>query len=769
MGSDDIVDGSVPTRREMGRNAAGLPTRRESPSATDVGAPTRREGDHATGRPTGAFSIVNLPPELSADYRVVRDLDSGSEANVVLAVDRNDVQVVIKLYRAGLEFDGDASALLEAASGEHVVRIVKMGRREHNGARFEVLEWCQHESLRHVLRSGVELDLVEVVRELTDAIEHIHGLRMRDKPDVRLIHRDIKPENVFVRTLEPDLDLVLGDFGLARAINASRHFTKLNEGSQAYAPTSGEAVSQGRDWWALGMLIAEIAAGRHPFQVGDMWLEPEVIADRLAAGPVDLSGVSDARVVVLCRGLLLRNSADRWGAAEVRRWLAGEEVPVAADAAVARPKRTVVFRGEAHDHPRDLALAMQQDWKAAQELAIQGADGGAFAEQLRLLLSAHGIADADKLTGTGRNAPARLALLLREMASDLPPIYRGRDVRPEAIAHRLQQRASMKGEVEFIEDGKLGLLTAGVLEIWRDLEGMDEAAAAHASLIAARKLVDTRRGSVKGLEQPELRAQLYQIALRPGAVDVDARLAALDRTAVHGVGWWEELARSSDRLDRALAHVTYRDAVAETNMREESERSEVRRRELEREAAAEARQQELFAARRGVTVTSWRRWWFPMAFLGGLATWLGVGTIVCSYAGREPYAMLDWPFGAGWVGAITWRIPIGQLDDDRSVLSWLPPENGLVTQLVVGIALCAVAFVLFVLALVARRGWWIGPTGELRVTPSFLRGLATVATVAYAAYQPVWAMAGMIGLAVVIGAIIGLVIAVMIGIAIAAT
>jgi serine/threonine protein kinase len=64
------------------------------------------------------------------------------------------------------------------------------------------------------------------VGELSTALSFAHGLG--------LVHRDLKPENVLVRTVAP-LDLVLGDFGLARAVDASVRWTRA-WGTPTYSP-----------------------------------------------------------------------------------------------------------------------------------------------------------------------------------------------------------------------------------------------------------------------------------------------------------------------------------------------------------------------------------------------------------------------------------------------------------------------------------------------------------------------------------------------------
>jgi serine/threonine protein kinase len=133
-----------------------------------------------------------------------------------------------------------------------------------------------------------------------------------------LVHRDLKPENLLVRTVEP-LDLVLGDFGTVRAIDASVRWTRA-WGTPQYSPPEfeGGEVSTAWDWWSFGMIVAEVTGGHHPFELpGGELLQDRQIRSAVAQRPVDLSDVSDPRARLLCQGLLTRDRHHRWGGLEV--------------------------------------------------------------------------------------------------------------------------------------------------------------------------------------------------------------------------------------------------------------------------------------------------------------------------------------------------------------------------------------------------------------------------------------------------------------------
>lgn len=78
-----------------------------------------------------------------------------------------------------------------------------------------------------------------------------------------IIHRDLKLENFF---LDDQLDLYLGDFGIAKDIQKSRAHTFIGT-SETMAPevVSGSPYNAKADIWSLGCIIYELLCGRKPF------------------------------------------------------------------------------------------------------------------------------------------------------------------------------------------------------------------------------------------------------------------------------------------------------------------------------------------------------------------------------------------------------------------------------------------------------------------------------------------------------------------------
>lgn len=107
-----------------------------------------------------------------------------------------------------------------------------------------------------------EHDALLVVVQLLEAVKYLH--------DQDVVHRDLKPENVLYLTKDPQLNIVLADFGIAKKLgSADAKITSL-AGSFGYAAPEvilGTGHGKPCDIWSLGVVTYTVLCGYLPFRL----------------------------------------------------------------------------------------------------------------------------------------------------------------------------------------------------------------------------------------------------------------------------------------------------------------------------------------------------------------------------------------------------------------------------------------------------------------------------------------------------------------------
>jgi WD40 repeat protein len=372
----------------------------------------RQLREHPEREPFGPPVPNRLPPELEQRFRLVRELPAGGESDIFVVTDEAGRELVLKLYRIGVVPSPDAWAILHTVNSPHVARLVEWG--DVDGRAFEVMENAGTATLADLIeagsRDGIGTEtIIDVVRQVADGLNALHS--------ARVIHRDLKPGNILVWSQEP-LQLVLADFGLSRYMEHSVAFSAAGHTLAYTAPeTFAGHVSPARDWWSLGMIVREMATGKSPF----LGLSTEVVMLTLAARPIDFLQVTNPRLRLLCRGLLVRDPVARWGAAEVAQWLADETPDLPEDAGARLPTDD--------DAPDAEVRRRQCPYPGLAPFGVDDADvffgrdrlTAGLLEAVRNPPGRNGLIIAIGASGTGKSSLLRAGLLARLASGGLGP------------------------------------------------------------------------------------------------------------------------------------------------------------------------------------------------------------------------------------------------------------------------------------------------------------------------------------------------------------
>ncbi len=197
-------------------------------------------------------------------YRPLRPLGSGGSGSVWLARDeRNGLDVALKIVPREGKAAHRAEREAEAASRLRHERCLRAyGFGSDSGHVYIAYEYVGGRTLREAMRGGELRDgqAVEAAAQILDGLAHAHSRG--------IVHRDVKPSNVLLAE-DDGISVRLLDFGLAQ-FDEAETLTAVGDvpGTLAYISPErlrGEEACAASDIWAVGVLLWEALAGKHPF------------------------------------------------------------------------------------------------------------------------------------------------------------------------------------------------------------------------------------------------------------------------------------------------------------------------------------------------------------------------------------------------------------------------------------------------------------------------------------------------------------------------
>jgi predicted ATPase len=283
------------------------------------------------GRVTPRSPAEPRRPPAVAGYEIVGELGHGGMGVVYKALQLSlDRPVALKMLPgecarepAWLERFRREALTASALNHPHICTIYDTG--EAAGRPFLSMELIEGQTLEALARQPLPLD--EVARLLGQAARALQAAHAAG-----VVHRDIKPANLMVRH---DGILKVLDFGLARRLPVGLPASPMPPGPgtepgtllgtvryMAPEQARGEPVGTAADVFALGVVLYELATGRHPFPADS---ETAVLQAILAETPLPASRLNPeipAPLSALMQQMLAKEPGLRPSAGEVEAGLA---------------------------------------------------------------------------------------------------------------------------------------------------------------------------------------------------------------------------------------------------------------------------------------------------------------------------------------------------------------------------------------------------------------------------------------------------------------
>ncbi|OAA33045.1 Calcium/calmodulin-dependent protein kinase [Moelleriella libera RCEF 2490] len=260
------------------------------------GQPDSYEKKYKFGRTLGAGT-----------YGVVREAEGPSGKVAVKIILKKNVKNNEKMVYDELD-------MLRKLKHPHIVKFVDWfeSRLATGGELFDRI--CDQGKF-------TEKDASQTIKQVMMAVDYLH--------DNDVVHRDLKPENLLYVTREPDSNLILADFGIAKTLDSKEDTLKTMAGSFGYAaPEVMEQKGHGKpvDMWSMGVITYTLLCGYSPFRSENL----RDLLRECTAAPVpfherywkDVS--QDAKDFIL--GLIVPDPQKRWTSKEAlgHIWLSGQ-------------------------------------------------------------------------------------------------------------------------------------------------------------------------------------------------------------------------------------------------------------------------------------------------------------------------------------------------------------------------------------------------------------------------------------------------------------
>jgi predicted Ser/Thr protein kinase len=218
-------------------------------------------------------SIDQHPVEKIGKYRILGVLGKGGMGIVYKGLDPDiEREVAIKTIRLDGFIDGPEKeerlnrAIREAkAAGRlnhpNIITIYDVLRDDE--LNFIVMQYIDGQTLQTLIESGKVFspeDVIAILKPVADALDFAH--------QNGIVHRDIKPANILIDKAGTPF---LADFGVARMETSTVTGPGTTIGTLSYMSPEqimGKTADGRADFFALGVILYELLAGRKPF-MGD--------------------------------------------------------------------------------------------------------------------------------------------------------------------------------------------------------------------------------------------------------------------------------------------------------------------------------------------------------------------------------------------------------------------------------------------------------------------------------------------------------------------
>ncbi|MDR3199984.1 MAG: ankyrin repeat domain-containing protein, partial [Spirochaetales bacterium] len=315
---------------------------------------------HAGGESSGEIFAAGQSIDIGGRQYIIKSVISRSSGEAIIYEVEQDGKIfVLKHYRKGYSLPADVVGKVKANPRGKLIFISDFGRRLDQD--YEIMEYAQGGTLEQYLqKKGPVTDIAVLknfVGQILEGLRQLHG-------ELGIIYQDLKPDNIYFRD-EAQKELVLADFGISSLLQPGKKTAEVRaNATNLYA--APELARHGNetqlfvgpevDYFALGVTMLQLWLGTKPFQGLSEALRTLQIRRQEVEFPADMN--EDYKTLI--KGLTHPMDTGRWGAAEVKKWLAGESLKPSVAAASIAYTPQVFNESENYSDPVKLAALLEK-------------------------------------------------------------------------------------------------------------------------------------------------------------------------------------------------------------------------------------------------------------------------------------------------------------------------------------------------------------------------------------------------------------------------
>ncbi len=301
--------------------------------------------DGANKLPAG----FNVGDTLAGRYILKKVLNPDTGEAALFVCEYDDFPFLAKIYFP------DKAPAAERVDAEKKLNspyiIKKSDRFTYNGCSCEIMPFFNKADLISSGKAVNDRRLFEtIIPNVNEALKNVH--------DNGLVHGNVRPTNIYYSPFGPD-QVLLGDLGID--VSDVKEFSKQT--AFAFLPPENAKGIFGpeADYWSLGVTLVMLVTGRGVFD----GLNRKQMLKKACTYDMEIPDKASDQLKKIIRGLTVKDYKTRWGYDEIKRCLAGEDVPVVDEYVYEPPTDVYNFDGTPVKGLENIAEAFAQNWSTA--------------------------------------------------------------------------------------------------------------------------------------------------------------------------------------------------------------------------------------------------------------------------------------------------------------------------------------------------------------------------------------------------------------------